>query len=82
MKLLEVVSPPYIYHGWYTQNTLWEENFTLGEFTTVNMKSFGHPNVRKYRGINDSDKYITLDIPLKFGSLDKTKITSSDPKGY
>ena len=32
--------------------------------------------------IKDGKKYITLDISLYFGSLDKMKITSSDPKGY
>ena len=36
--------------------------------------------MKKHRGIKDSDKYITLDISLKFGSLDKMKITSSYPK--
>ena len=40
----------------------------------------GRPNVRKYRDINDSDKYITSYISLKFGSLEKMRITSSDPK--
>ena len=41
MKLLAVVTPPYMYHGSCTQKTFWEENFTLGEFTTVNMKMCG-----------------------------------------
>ena len=57
-----------------------EENSTLGDFTAVNMKSCGHTNVRKHREIKGSDKYVNLDISLKFGSLDKTRITSSDPK--
>ena len=67
MKLLEVVTPPYIYHGWSTWNTFWEEkftgkkNFTLGEFSAVNMKHYGHRNFRKYREIKDSYKYVTFD---------------------
>ena len=80
MKLLAVVTPPYIYHGRSTRRTLWEENFTLGEFTAVNTKNFGLHNVRKHRDIKNGDKYITLDISLKFGSLDKVKTTSSEPK--
>ena len=44
------------------------------------MKHCGHFNVRKYRDIKDSDKYITLDILLKFGSLDNIRIISSEPK--
>ena len=62
MNLLEVVTPPSIYHGCSTWKTLWEEkftceeNFTLGEFTAVNIKKCGHRNVRKYRDIRDSDK--------------------------
>ena len=54
--------------------------FTLGEFTAVNMKNCGCHNVRKHREIKDSDKYITLEISLKFGSMDKMIITPSDPK--
>ena len=44
MNLLEVVTPPSIYHGCSTRNTFWEENFTgeekftLGDFSAVNMK--------------------------------------------
>ena len=59
---------------------LWEENFTLGEFTAVNMKKFGHRNVRKHIYSNDSEKYINLDILLKYDSLYKTGITSSQQK--
>ena len=44
------------------------------------MKKFGCCNVRKHRDIKDSDKYTTLDILLKFVSLDKMIITFSDPK--
>ena len=32
--------------------------------------------------IKDGEKYITLEIPLNFGSLDMMKITSSEPKYY
>ena len=44
------------------------------------MKNFGRRNVRKHKEIKGSDKYVTLDIPLKFDSLDKMKITSSKSK--
>ena len=68
MKLLVVSTPPYIYHGCSTQKTFWEEkftgekNFTLCEFTSVNMKYCGCRNDRKHRYIKDSDRYTTLDI--------------------
>ena len=75
MKLLAIVTPPYIYHGLSTWKTFWEEKFTLGEFTPVNMKNGGYHNVRKHRDIKDSNKYITLDISLKFGILDNMIIT-------
>ena len=82
MNILEIVTPPSIYHGCSTRKTLWEENFTLGEFTLVNMNNCGRPNVRKHRDIKDSDEYTTLVILLKFGSLDKMRITYSDQKNY
>ena len=44
------------------------------------MKTFGCRNVRKHIDIKGSYKDITLDILLKFGSLDKMRITSSEPK--
>ena len=86
MKILSVVKPPSIYHGCLTRKKIWEEKFTgeesltLGEFTDVNMKNCGSRNVRKHREIKGSDKYATLDISLKFGSLDKMRITSLEPK--
>ena len=40
----------------------WDENSTLGEFTTVNMKFFGRHKVGKHRDIKGSDKYVTLEI--------------------
>ena len=82
MKLLLVVTPPSIYHGCSTRKTFWEENFTAEEkfFSAVNMKNCGRHNVRKNRKIRDSDKYVTLDILLKFYSLENMKITSSESK--
>ena len=83
MKLLVVVTPPSIYHGCFTRKTFWEEKFTGQEnlFLAVNMKNFGRRNVRKHKEIKGSYKYVTLDIWLKFDSLEKMKITSPDSKG-
>ena len=80
MNLLAVVAPLSIYHGCSTRNTSREEKFTLGDFTAVNMKICGRHSVRKHREIKDSEKYVTLDIPLDFGSMDKMIIKSSEPK--
>ena len=80
MKLLSVVTPLSIYHGRSNHKTFWEGNFTHDEFTPVNMKMCGRRNVRKNRDIKNGEKYITLEISLKFGSLDKMKIEYSDPK--
>ena len=86
MKLLAVVTPTSVYNGcstWTTfleKNFTCEENITLGEFSSVNMKYFGRRNVRRHRYIKINDKYVTLDILLKFVSPDKMRITSSDPK--
>ena len=80
MKHLEVAIPPSIYHGCSTWKTFWEEKLTLGEFTAVNMKNCGLCNVSRHINIKDIDKYVALDISLKFVSLDKMRITSSDPK--
>ena len=46
----------------------------------MNTKNCGRRNVRKNREIKGSDKYTTLDILLKFGSLVKMRIKSSAPK--
>ena len=83
MKLLEVVTPPSIYYGCSTWKTFWEEKFTSEEklFSAVNMNNCGGRNVRKHKDIKGSDKYVTLDISLKFDSLDNKKITSSKSKG-
>ena len=86
MKLLAVVTPPSIYNSCFTQKTFWEENFTgeenftLGEFSAVNMKNCGRRNVRNGREIKGIDKYATFEILLKFDNLDKMKITSSESK--
>ena len=64
MNSLSGVTPPYIYHSCSNCKTLWEENFTLGEFTPVKIKSFGRHNVRKHRETNNGEKYTTLDISL------------------
>ena len=83
MKLLEVVTPPYIYHGCSTWKTFWEEKFTGEEnlFSAVNMKYCGRSNVSTNRYIKGSDKYVTLDISLEFDNMNKMKITSSESKG-
>ena len=83
MNLLAVVTPPSIYHGFSTQKTFWEEKFTVEEtlFSAVNMKNCGRCNVRKHKEIKGSDKYVTLDISLKFDNMDKMIITSSESKG-
>ena len=77
MNIRAVVTPPSIYHGCSTQKTFWNENFT-----PLNMKYFGRRNVRKKRDIQNGEEYTTLDISVDFGSLDKMKITSSEPKDY
>ena len=86
MKPLAVVTPLSMYHGCSTRKPFWEEifigkeNFTIGDLSAVNMKHCGSLNVRKYRDIKSVDKYVSLDIPLKFDSLDKMIITSSESK--
>ena len=82
MKLLAVVTPPSIYHGYFTRKMFWEEKFTDKEnlFLAVNIKNCGRRNVRKHKEIKDNDKYVTLYISLKFDKLDKMKITSSESK--
>ena len=49
-------------------------------FSDVNMKNCGCCNVSKHRDIRGSDKYVTLDISMKFDSMDKTKIKYSESK--
>ena len=86
INILAVVTPPSIYYGCSTWKTFWEEKFTgeekftVGEFSAVKMKNYGRRNVRKYIDINSGDKYVTLDIALKFDGLYKMRITSSESK--
>ena len=49
-------------------------------FSAVNMKSCGRRNVGKHIDIKGRDNYATLDISLKFDSLENMKITSSESK--
>ena len=44
MKFLAGVTPPYIYHDFYTQKTFWEE-----KFAPAKMISCGHRNVIKHK---------------------------------
>ena len=44
------------------------------------MDNCGRRNVSKQREIKGSDKYVTLEISLRFYSLEKIKITSSESK--
>ena len=73
MNILAVVTSLSIYHGCSTGKTFWEEKFTLGEFIPVIMKNCGRRNVRKHIEIKNGEKYMTLEISLKFGTLDKIK---------
>ena len=82
MKFLAVLIPLSIYHGFFTRKKFWEEKFTGEEnlFSAVTMKNGGRRNVRKHKDIKGSDKYFTLDISLKFDSLENMKITSSESR--
>ena len=64
MKFLVVVTSPYIYHGFSTRKTFWEEKFTGKKdlFESVNMKNFGRCKVRKHNDIKGSDKCVTMNI--------------------
>ena len=48
----------------------------------MNMNNCGRQHFRKHREIKYSENYITLDILLIFGSLEKMIITSSEPKQF
>ena len=89
MKFLVVVSPPSIYHSCSTRKTFWEEKFTGKKqyfFVSVDMRNCGQRNVRKHKGIKDSDERFTLNmneilkISEKFDDLDKMETTSSESK--
>ena len=60
----------------------WEENFKLGEFSAVNTKNCDRRNVREHKDIKENEEYITLDISLKFVSMENMRITSLGPKDY
>ena len=85
-KLLEVTTPQYIYHGCFTRKKLWEEKFTvdknrtLGDITFMNMKNCGCRNFRRHRDIKVSERYVILDVLLKFDSLEKIRIKSPKSK--
>ena len=83
MKLLAVATPPSIYHGWSTWKTFCDEKFTGEEklFSAANMDNSGRRNIRKHKEIKVSDKYVMLDISLKFDNLDKMNITYLESKG-
>ena len=49
-------------------------------FSTVDMKNCGLRNVRKHTKIKGIENYVTLDISLKFDSLENMRITSSESK--
>ena len=73
MKLLVVVTPPFIYHGCSTQKTFWEEKFTGKEivFLAVDMKNCGRRNVRKQKDTRGSEKYVILKKNKKIRGSDK-----------
>ena len=56
------------------------KKFTLGEFTAVKMNYFGIPNIRKHIVTKGGDKYVTVDVSLKFDILEKMKIKYSESK--
>ena len=82
IKFLAVLKTQSNYHGCFIQKTFWEEIFT-GEkklFSAVKKKNGGRHNVRKHMEIKINNKYVTLNISLKFDSLDKMKIISLESK--
>ena len=46
----------------------------------MKMKNYGCRDVMKHKEIKGRDKYVTLEISLKFDNLEKMKITSSESK--
>ena len=77
MKFLSVVTTPSISHGFSNRKMLREDNFMQ-----VNIKKYGCCNVRKHGEIKNCEQYIAFEIYLKYGNLDKVKITSLEPKDY
>ena len=47
----------------------------------MNIKNCGLRKARKQKEIKGINKYVTLEISLKFDSMNKMKITSSESKG-
>ena len=82
MKFLVVGTPPSIYHGCSTQKMFWEEKFTGKQdlFQSVNMENCCRRKVWKHKEIKDSDKCVTLNISVKFDSLNKTETTFLESK--
>ena len=82
MNCLVVLTPPYIYHGFSTRKTFWEENSTGKKdlFQSVNTKNCDCHKVRKHKEIKGSDKIVTLNISAKFHSMNKMETTSSESK--
>ena len=82
MKVLLVVTPPYIYHYCSTRKTFWDENFTGKKylFQSLNMKNCRHQKVRKHKEIKGSNKIFTLNVSEKFDSMKKMETTSSESK--
>ena len=67
-SLLAVVTPLSIYNGCSNRKTFRER-----KFMQVNMKNCGCCNVREHREIKNGEKYIALDIYLKFGNMENMK---------
>ena len=82
MKVLVVVTLPYIYHVCSTRNTFWEGKFTSKEdlFLSVKMKNCGRHKVNKHKEIKGGYKIVTLYISSKFDGMNKIKTTSSESK--
>ena len=59
MKLRTVDTPPYIYHGCYTQKMFWEEICIIDEFSTVNMKNI----VIAMLGNTEISRVVTITSP-------------------
>ena len=82
MRLLVIVIPPSIYHGYSTRKTFWEEKFTGKKyfFRSVNIKNYGRRKVRKHKEIKGSDNIDTLNVSAKFDSLNNMETKSSESK--
>ena len=45
------------------------------------MKNYGRRKVKKHKEVRSSDKIVTLNVSVKFDSLNKMETTSSESKG-